>query len=116
MAKSIVRVNSRWRYPPRFSRRSAVQAVCRNLPTDRKSTRHSSHLVISYAVFCLKKNRRREQRGAVVLQPRQPEQVALLAGVLARTLAPVRLVANQVAQLVDDGDGAREVGVRCLQP
>src|SRR6266850_391121 len=41
----------------------------RRAPPDRKSTRlNSSHLVISYAVFCLKKkkieaNRRRRQRG-----------------------------------------------------
>src|SRR2546426_7666465 len=32
---------------------------------DRKSTRlNSSHLVISYAVFCLKKKRRRPRRGS----------------------------------------------------
>src|SRR5256885_2762364 len=34
--------------------------LLRSEPTDRKSTRlNSSHLVISYAVFCLKKKRRR---------------------------------------------------------
>src|SRR5256885_12148261 len=33
-------------------------ACCGNPPTDRKSTRlNSSHLVISYAVFCLKKKK-----------------------------------------------------------
>src|SRR5256885_8294662 len=38
-----------------FSRREREKA-----PEDRKSTRlNSSHLVISYAVFCLKKKRRR---------------------------------------------------------
>src|ERR1039457_2846417 len=32
-------------------------------PVDRKSTRlNSSHLVISYAVFCLKKKKKREER------------------------------------------------------
>src|SRR2546426_2340686 len=36
-----------------------VNAVC---PGDRKSTRlNSSHLVISYAVFCLKKKKKREE-------------------------------------------------------
>src|ERR1039457_5844282 len=33
-----------------------------SMPTDRKSTRlNSSHLVISYAVFCLKKKKKRER-------------------------------------------------------
>src|SRR5256885_3402173 len=33
------------------------------VPPDRKSTRlNSSHLVISYAVFCLKKKKKRKQR------------------------------------------------------
>src|SRR5256885_8602779 len=33
-----------------------------NLPADRKSTRlNSSHLVISYAVFCLKKKKKNDQ-------------------------------------------------------
>src|SRR2546426_5133907 len=41
--------------PARFSNQ-AVEVVCRSL--DRKSTRlNSSHLVISYAVFCLKKKK-----------------------------------------------------------
>src|SRR5256885_7272740 len=35
-----------------------------NRPTDRKSTRlNSSHLVISYAVFCLKKKKQEHQVG-----------------------------------------------------
>src|SRR5256885_7358322 len=34
------------------------QSFCLRLPADRKSTRlNSSHLVISYAVFCLKKKK-----------------------------------------------------------
>src|SRR5256885_3224619 len=48
--------------PPR---RSGRRRRCR-LPAqrDRKSTRlNSSHLVISYAVFCLKKKKRQEHRG-----------------------------------------------------
>src|SRR2546426_6556961 len=38
-------------------------SICSSLsPTDRKSTRlNSSHLVISYAVFCLKKKKRQKQ-------------------------------------------------------
>src|SRR2546426_4550442 len=35
--------------------------------TDRKSTRlNSSHLVISYAVFCLKKKKKRRRRGRII--------------------------------------------------
>src|SRR2546426_7493039 len=45
----------------RRSRRSGAPGVCgrgRSTPPDRKSTRlNSSHLVISYAVFCLKKKK-----------------------------------------------------------
>src|SRR5256885_11801428 len=47
-----------------FTSQNAVQVVCERLPEwglapqDRKSTRlNSSHLVISYAVFCLKKKK-----------------------------------------------------------
>src|SRR5256885_6784684 len=41
------------------------------LSTDRKSTRlNSSHLVISYAVFCLKKKKHHEQ-----VEPARPEHV-----------------------------------------
>src|SRR5256885_7769917 len=37
------------------------------LPTDRKSTRlNSSHLVISYAVFCLKKKKKNHKSSASV--------------------------------------------------
>src|SRR5256885_9549201 len=38
-----------------------TQRGTRDFPTDRKSTRlNSSHLVISYAVFCLKKKKRKD--------------------------------------------------------
>src|SRR5256885_4667789 len=38
---------------------------------DRKSTRlNSSHLVISYAVFCLKKKKRQQQTGSLVTSNR----------------------------------------------
>src|SRR2546426_6443777 len=41
---------------PRFAGMSAGRWIDRETPPDRKSTRlNSSHLVISYAVFCLKK-------------------------------------------------------------
>src|SRR6202030_4648120 len=41
---------------------------CATTPPDRKSTRlNSSHLVISYAVFCLKKNKDRHERCVVGL-------------------------------------------------
>src|SRR2546426_2440273 len=46
---------------------------------DRKSTRlNSSHLVISYAVFCLKKKKMRPQDRAV--RARMPPQLRRLAG------------------------------------
>src|SRR6478735_11687497 len=39
-------------------------------PEDRKSTRlNSSHLVISYAVFCLKKNNKPQNSADAVVQP-----------------------------------------------
>src|SRR5256885_12807815 len=40
-------------------RRQRMAGAARGLPADRKSTRlNSSHLVISYAVFCLKKKKK----------------------------------------------------------
>src|SRR5256885_12210253 len=45
--------------------REASEADARLIAADRKSTRlNSSHLVISYAVFCLKKKTHRELRRA----------------------------------------------------
>src|SRR5256885_12519347 len=47
---------------------------------DRKSTRlNSSHLVISYAVFCLKKKHRRQPCHTSVRRPRSPRHVQLTA-------------------------------------
>src|ERR1022692_5028780 len=46
------------RRSPRPGRRWNLQTSSSPSPTDRKSTRlNSSHLVISYAVFCLKKKK-----------------------------------------------------------
>src|SRR5256885_11943680 len=46
------------RPPAGRARRDHRRAACRRLISDRKSTRlNSSHLVISYAVFCLKKKK-----------------------------------------------------------
>src|SRR5205807_10275531 len=40
-----------------------VKIVAEPLPPDRKSTRlNSSHLVISYAVFCLKKKKKKKKK------------------------------------------------------
>src|SRR3989454_1184614 len=48
-------------------RSSACSSAAVSCDTDRKSTRlNSSHLVISYAVFCLKKKKKREYYKAVV--------------------------------------------------
>src|ERR1039457_1215731 len=53
--------------------------------TDRKSTRlNSSHLVISYAVFCLKKKNARRPQTSVWPLPRQPSPA------LRSAAAPVR--------------------------
>src|SRR2546426_7792705 len=42
---------------------AALQGNARSMTTDRKSTRlNSSHLVISYAVFCLKKKKQEIQQ------------------------------------------------------
>src|ERR1022692_4894910 len=42
------------------------------LLADRKSTRlNSSHLVISYAVFCLKKKKKKQNKGNVSIRPRE---------------------------------------------
>src|SRR2546426_5122433 len=53
-----------WRWRPRSGgRRSATRGAASSTPfRDRKSTRlNSSHLVISYAVFCLKKKKKKNQ-------------------------------------------------------
>src|SRR5256885_11826922 len=54
--------DARWQAPERFAPRGCPEqsSFLPHLPlvTDRKSTRlNSSHLVISYAVFCLKKKK-----------------------------------------------------------
>src|SRR2546426_6117798 len=47
--------------------RQAKQGTRRRHPQDRKSTRlNSSHLVISYAVFCLKKKKKQTMRHTTV--------------------------------------------------
>src|SRR5436190_10882094 len=44
-------------------------------PPDRKSTRlNSSHTVISYAVFCLKKKKKKKHIKSLNNQPRNPQQ------------------------------------------
>src|SRR3989454_8126289 len=44
-----------------------VEKVGPGVETDRKSTRlNSSHLVISYAVFCLKKKKKKQKRDNIV--------------------------------------------------
>src|SRR5256885_3077849 len=65
-SRTRARRSSRTRTSRRILRRSAIRTPCcrtRALTAtrDRKSTRlNSSHLVISYAVFCLKKKNYRE--------------------------------------------------------
>src|SRR3989454_4586117 len=55
-----------------------VSALEQNPLEDRKSTRlNSSHLVISYAVFCLKK-KRQEQSGRRVTRRRRLAQATIL--------------------------------------
>src|SRR2546426_9137239 len=51
--------------------RTAVPQLLPGLALDRKSTRlNSSHLVISYAVFCLKKKKQTTQRSSLVSRDR----------------------------------------------
>src|SRR2546426_5817979 len=50
-------------FVPGAARRLALAAVTRAVSADRKSTRlNSSHLVISYAVFCLKKKKKKRTK------------------------------------------------------
>src|SRR5690349_24170147 len=45
------------------SKQSLVKSTIRNYPRDRKSTRlNSSHVEISYAVFCLKKKKKKKKK------------------------------------------------------
>src|SRR5258708_15518326 len=63
------------------STHSAVQ-IPRSRRLDRKSTRlNSSHQIISYAVFCLKKNK---QPDGLLKQQRSPTCAATAPGVRAR--------------------------------
>src|SRR5205814_10392582 len=60
--RSSVRVPARCRRPQAGSERSAVSGRASRRGTDRKSTRlNSSHLGISYAVFCLKKKKKKKK-------------------------------------------------------
>src|SRR5256885_12696323 len=54
------------RYPSPCARRNAGAPPCAGPRRDRKSTRlNSSHLVISYAVFCLKKKNKKNMNDLV---------------------------------------------------
>src|SRR5437667_12492589 len=56
--------SSAWRGRPDLAERSVGEDVARSSPNlDRKSTRlNSSHITISYAVFCLKKKTTRQNK------------------------------------------------------
>src|SRR2546426_6676362 len=57
------RLPETWRQPGNEEALSALRVVVGELRTDRKSTRlNSSHLVISYAVFCLKKKKKNNNK------------------------------------------------------
>src|SRR5256885_2474627 len=57
---------------------------------DRKSTRlNSSHLVISYAVFCLKKKKKKTQHDTTSRTP--PTRSVLSPPVLSNRLPPIRV-------------------------
>src|SRR5699024_11548396 len=48
------------------------EAIDKNAPADRKSTRlNSSHVSISYAVFCLKKKKKKKRTEIEVIQSQQ---------------------------------------------
>src|SRR5947199_7412620 len=58
----------------------SVYAELRNCPEDRKSTRlNSSHLGISYAVFCLKKKKRKEFILRVAYEGKSEHSVGLIS-------------------------------------
>src|SRR5256885_12645748 len=60
---------------------------------DRKSTRlNSSHLVISYAVFCLKKKKNRVTSSRLIRAPRPPRSILSSAHTL--TESPSTMLAN----------------------
>src|SRR5256885_10273925 len=55
--------------PERFSTTRGPQIPSQVLPEDRKSTRlNSSHLVISYAVFCLKKKKKNKNTTCLIIE------------------------------------------------
>src|SRR5256885_12395126 len=61
--RSQLNVRSATRCTSRRSAGCATRASVAMKPRDRKSTRlNSSHLVISYAVFCLKKKKKTDKR------------------------------------------------------
>src|SRR5437588_1998561 len=52
--------------PASSSSRERIVIECSRVIADRKSTRlNSSHTVISYAVFCLKKKKKKRQRDSI---------------------------------------------------
>src|SRR2546426_2869545 len=58
----------------RRSRRVDLRRHDRGRPQDRKSTRlNSSHLVISYAVFCLKKKKNTHRTSTQSVTPESPD-------------------------------------------
>src|SRR2546426_8318943 len=63
------------RRPPR-AQRSVIEAPDRQVQeADRKSTRlNSSHLVISYAVFCLKKKKQRQTTNSCIWRINSPSR------------------------------------------
>src|SRR6266498_3180649 len=104
------------RYQPRPVVRGDRAPLRQAREQDRKSTRlNSSHVRISYAVFCLKKKRRqiRRRRRVSFLQD---DREASLLGALLVALRDVDAVGNV---LVTDGDAQRlglltELGLRVL--
>src|SRR5438034_3114915 len=74
-ALPICRGRCRDRTVDRLSGRGTNRSVCVRLQ-DRKSTRlNSSHTVISYAVFCLKKKKNKQQKESQELQNTLNSQV-----------------------------------------
>src|SRR5437870_9590852 len=62
----------------RFEPRRAHDRVEQGQVQDRKSTRlNSSHVAISYAVFCLKKKKRFEERPHPEVKQRQPSRLLI---------------------------------------
>src|SRR5256885_5047211 len=87
---------------PRCSRHSAAMRTTVGLSADRKSTRlNSSHLVISYAVFCLKKKKIIHTNSFVGLQTCHPHATYNIDGAARSVVLSRELPADSLQRIRD---------------